>query len=147
MTGRTGKIGSFRFITKKDWDIVWYSLGLVGMIDFAQRPIGKLSGGEFQKILLARALSQEPKILLLDEPFSNLDISARENMERLLTKIYHEKNITVMMVSHELRSIPKECSRVIVLDNGRILMEGRKDTILFSETVRQIFHNGRCCHD
>ena len=65
ITGRTSKIGMLRFLTNKDWNLVWKSMGLVGMIDFANRPIGKTSGGEFQKILLARALTQQPKILLL----------------------------------------------------------------------------------
>ncbi|RLI62591.1 MAG: metal ABC transporter ATP-binding protein [Candidatus Asgardarchaeum californiense] len=147
MTGRAGKIGLFRFASKNDWKAVWHSLGLVGMIDFAQRPIGKLSGGEFQKILFARALVQEPQLLLLDEPFSNLDLSARQNIEKILTKIYHKRKITILMVSHELRSIPKECSRIIVLDKGKIIMDGDREEILSSEIVHSLFHNGGCCHD
>jgi zinc/manganese transport system ATP-binding protein len=94
MSGRTGKIGIFRFPSKKDWEIVWQSLSMVGMIDFAKRPIGKLSGGEFQKILLARALAQRPRLLLLDEPLSNLDISSKKQIKTLLNKVHllnHEK--------------------------------------------------------
>ncbi len=140
MTGRTGKIGLFRFTTKNDWELVSYSMDLVGMNDFTKRPIGKLSGGEFQKILLARVLSQEPEILLLDEPFSNLDLSARRKMERLLTKIHDEKNITIIMVSHDLSFIPMKCSRVVVLDKGKIIMEGKRKDILSSDTITSIFH-------
>jgi ABC-type Mn2+/Zn2+ transport system ATPase subunit len=140
MTGRTGKIGLFRFTTKKDWETISNFMNLVGMNDFTKRPIGKLSGGEFQKILLARALSQEPEILLLDEPFSNLDISSRRNMEKLLTKIHDEKNITIVIVSHDLNFIPMNCSRVVVLDKGRIIMEGKRKDILSSDNIARLFH-------
>jgi iron complex transport system ATP-binding protein len=115
-------------------------MNLVGMNNFSNRPVGKLSGGEFQKILLARALSQEPELLLLDEPFSNLDLSSRRKMERLLTKIHDKKNITIVMVSHDLSFIPSKCSRVIVLDKGRIIMEGTRKDILSSDTLSRIFH-------
>ena len=140
MTGRAGKIGLFRFPTKNDWDLVSYNLNLVGMSDFIVRPVGKLSGGEFQKILLARALMQDPEILLLDEPFSNLDLSARRKMERLLTKIHDEKNITIIIVSHDLNFIPSKCSRVIVLDKGKIIMEGKRNDILSSDMINNIFY-------
>jgi len=140
MTGRAGKIGYFRFTSKSDWNFVLYNIDLVGMKDFIKRPVGKLSGGEFQKILLARALSQDPKILLLDEPFSNLDLSSRKNMENLLTKIHNEKNITIIMVSHDLDFIPSKCSRVVVLDKGRIVMEGKRKDILSSKTITNIYY-------
>jgi zinc/manganese transport system ATP-binding protein len=140
MSGRAGKIGLFRFTTKRDWDIVWHSMGLVGMIDFAHRPIGKLSGGEFQKILLARSLAQQPKLLLLDEPFSNLDISSRRQMEILLNRIHEKQNMTIVMVSHDFSFVPSRCKRVIVLDKGKIIMDGTKDEILKSDVIEKIFH-------
>jgi zinc/manganese transport system ATP-binding protein len=140
MSGRTGKIGMFRFASKRDWEAVWYSMGLVGMIDFACRPIGKLSGGEFQKILLARALAQEPKLLLLDEPFSNLDFSARRQIEILLNRIHEQKQMTIVMVSHDLSFVPSRCARVIVLDQGEIIMDGKKEKILTSDVINTIFH-------
>ncbi|MFW6121871.1 MAG: metal ABC transporter ATP-binding protein [Petrotogales bacterium] len=140
MTGRCGKIGLFRFATKKDWDAVWYSSSLVGMIDFANRPIGKLSGGEFQKILLARALSQEPKLLLLDEPFSNLDFSARKQMETLLNRIHERQHTTIVMVSHDLSFVPSTCTRAIVLDKGKVILDGGKEEILTSKMINSIFH-------
>lgn len=143
MSGRSGKIGMFRFATKEDWKEVWYSMGLVGMIDFAQRSIGKLSGGEFQKILIARALAQEPEILLLDEPFSNLDFSSRKQIEILLNRINEKHQITTVMVSHDLSFVPSKCKRVIVMDKGKIIMDGKKDGILTSDTINKIFHNGK----
>jgi len=140
MSGRTGKIGTFRFAEKSDWDKVWYSMGLVGMIDFANRPIGKLSGGEFQKILLSRALAQNPKILLLDEPFSNLDIASRKQVETLLNRIHEKNNITILIVSHDLSFVPSRCKRIIVLDHGKIIMDGSREKILKSEIINSIFN-------
>jgi ABC-type Mn2+/Zn2+ transport system ATPase subunit len=142
MSGRTGKIGTFRFATKKDWDKVWYSMGLVGMIDFANRPIGKLSGGEFQKILLARAMAQQPRLLLLDEPFSNLDYASKIQIETLLNRIHEKYKITIVMVSHDLNFVPANCTRVVVMDKGRIIMDGKKEKILHSKKINDIFKNG-----
>ena len=139
MSGRSGKIGLFRFPSKKDWDAVWKSMGLVGMIDYAHRAVGKLSGGEFQKILLARALAQEPDILLLDEPFSNLDFSARNQIEILLNRIHDQYKTTIVMVSHDLTFLPAQCNRVIVMDKGSIVMDDIKEKVLKSELVHSLF--------
>jgi len=140
MSGICGKIGLFRFATAEDWKKVWHAMGLVGMIDFADRPVGKLSGGELQKILFARALAQEPKLLLLDEPFSNLDVSARNQMEILLNRIHEKYQMTIIIVSHDLSFIPSRCTRVIVLDKGKIIMDGKKTKILTSESLKIIFN-------
>jgi len=145
MTGKSGKIGLFRFPTKKDWDDIWKAMSMVGMIDFAQRPIGKISGGEFQKILLARAIAQNPHLLLLDEPFSNLDYSSRRQIEILLNRLHEKEQKTILMVSHDLNSIPSQCKRVVVLDKGKILMDNKKERILKSDMINRIFKKSEVC--
>ncbi len=142
MSGRSGKIGLLRFPTKKDWDVVWKSMALVGMIDFANRPVGKLSGGEFQKILLARALAQESPLLLLDEPFSNLDFSARNQIEILLNRVHKQSNTTIVMVSHDLTFLPDRCNRVVVMDKGSIVMDDSKESVLQSDLINSLFPKG-----
>jgi zinc/manganese transport system ATP-binding protein len=142
MSGRSGKIGTFRFVTKKDWQKIWYSLGMVGMIDFANRPVGKLSGGEFQKILFARALAQQPRLLLLDEPFSNLDFSSKSQIETLLNRIHEKHGITVVMVSHDLSFVPSRCNRIVVMNKGKIILDGNKKKVLESDKINGIFPNG-----
>ncbi|MFO8077871.1 MAG: metal ABC transporter ATP-binding protein [Thermoplasmatota archaeon] len=139
MAGRSGKIGLFRFPTKKDWEMVWKSMGLVGMIDYANRPVGKLSGGEFQKILLARALAQDPKLLLLDEPFSNLDFSARKQIETLLNRVHEQHHTTIVMVSHDLTFLPSRCSRVMVMDKGMIVKDDKKEVVLNDDLIHSLF--------
>ena len=142
MSGRSGKIGLLRFISQKDWDKVWYSMGLVGMIDFANRPVGKLSGGEFQKIIIARALAQQPQLLLLDEPFSNLDHASCLQIQTLLNRLHERHKITIVLVSHNLKMIPENCNRIIVLDSGNIVLDGQKNNVLKSSIVNNLFHNG-----
>ena len=138
LSGRTGKIGLFRFPSKKDWDLVWESMAQVGMIDFAKRPVGKISGGELQKILFARALAQRPRILLLDEPLSNLDVTSRRQMEVLLNRIHEQEKTTIIMVSHDLHFIPSKCNRIIVLNKGTIAMDADKETVLRSNLVKDL---------
>jgi len=142
MAGRSGKIGLFRFPNKKDWEMVWESMGLVGMIDYANRPVGKLSGGEFQKILLARALAQKPKLLLLDEPFSNLDFSARKQIETLLTRVHEQYHTTIVMVSHDLTFLPSSCDRIVVMDKGQIVKDDKKELVLDDELIQSLFPQG-----
>ncbi len=141
MSGKTGKIGSFRFYSKEDWDNIWYSMSLVGMIDFANRPIGKLSGGEFQKILISRALAQKPDLLLLDEPLSNLDFSSRKQIEKLLNRLNKKDHITILMVSHDLSFIPSGCKRIIVMHKGKIISDGNKNEIINSKFIENFFKN------
>ena len=141
MSGKTGEIGLFRFYNKEDWNNIWYSMSLVGMIDFANRPIGKLSGGEFQKILISRALAQKPELLLLDEPLSNLDFSSRKQIEILLNRLNKNNHMTIVMVSHDLSFIPSECKRIIVMHKGEIILDGTKKEILKSEFIEKFFKN------
>lgn len=141
MSGKTGKIGTFNYYTKEDWNDVWHSMSLVGMIDFSNRPIGKLSGGEFQKILISRALAQKPDLLLLDEPLSNLDFSSRKQIEILLNRLNEKNHMTIMMVSHDLSFIPSGCKRIIVMHKGEIIMDGNKNEILKSEFIENSFKN------
>jgi ABC-type Mn2+/Zn2+ transport system ATPase subunit len=137
MSGRAGKIGLLRFPTKHDWDVVNRSLSLVGMDSYASRPVGKLSGGEFQKVLIARAIAQEPEIFLLDEPFANLDINARTEVDRLIREL-NRGGSTMLMVSHDVDSIPVACTRIVVIDRGRIVAEGPRDEMLGSGAVSDI---------
>lgn len=143
MTARAAKIGSLRFTGKEDLDAVANALDLVGMREFKNRPVGKLSGGEYQKILLARAIAKEPELLLLDEPFSNMDFDSRNLMHDALARFVREQNLTILMVSHGLDNIPEACQRIVVMKDGRIVMDGSKSEILGSDELATYFTNGR----
>ena len=124
LMGRYGKLGALRRPKRRDLEIAEGAMRLVGIEEFADRPIGKLSGGEQQKVMIARAIAQEPRLLLLDEPFSNLDIDSRRRISETLCKLHDERGLTTIMVTHDLLSIPERCDRVIVMDRGRIIVDG-----------------------
>jgi len=84
------------------------------------RPFGQVSGGERQKIMIARAMMQEPEILLLDEPFSSVSHTSKEKIIEIIKNWHKEKGLTIFLVSHEKDTIEKLCSRVFHIDNGRI---------------------------
>ena len=129
MIGRSGRIGLFRRIGKEDKRICRYYFDALRnkkeIEDYWNRPIGKLSGGMLQKVMIASALASEPDILLLDEPFSNLDVNARNDIFQLLVKINKLANITILLVSH-LSYVPKEISRVILIKKGRIILDAKR---------------------
>ena len=137
MSGRAGRIGLLRFPGQHDWEVVRNSMDLVGMGSYWGRPVGKLSGGEFQKILLARALAQEPELFLLDEPLANLDIRSRADIDKLLSEV-HAAGATMMMVSHEVNSIPRSCTHIVVMDRGKIIRTGTRDRVIDSGIIDEI---------
>ncbi len=139
MMARAGRIGTLRFPDRSDWKAVDEALERVGMTSFASRPVGKLSGGEFQKVLIARAMAQDPEVLLLDEPFANLDIDARKDAQRLVDDWRRERGITVVMVSHDIAGVPRSCDRIVILYKGRVVMDGDRAEVLASDDMGRMF--------
>ena len=139
MMARAGPIGVLRFPNKGDWKMVDEALAMVGMTSFANRPVGKLSGGEFQKVLIARAMAQDPDVLLLDEPFANLDIDARRDALRIVEEWREERGLTVLMVSHDIANVPPSCDRIVVIHRGRVIMDGPRDEVLASPDLGRMF--------
>lgn len=122
LMGRFGKIGLFRKPGDADREAVQHALHLLGIEELASRPIGQLSGGQQQKVLLAQSLARNPEILLLDEPFSNLDMFARESINALLSRLVSE-GVTVVIVSHAFDDLPEWTVRVVVMHDGRISLD------------------------
>ncbi|KYH39736.1 MAG: zinc ABC transporter ATPase [Candidatus Bathyarchaeota archaeon B26-2] len=130
LMGRYGKIGVLRNPGPSDHKIVEEATRLLGIEKFADRPIGKLSGGEQQKVMIARAIAQEPRLLLLDEPFSNLDIQSRREIAEKIQRLHDEKGLTTIMVTHDVLSVPERCDRVLLMDRGRIVADGEPESII-----------------
>lgn len=101
----------------------------VDMLHLADMPVGKLSGGEQQRLLIAQALLTNPKILFLDEPLSNLDISHAQAIVSLLTKIARSRNITVLLVTHDVNPLLSTIDRVVYIANGHAALGKPKDVI------------------
>jgi ABC-type Mn2+/Zn2+ transport system ATPase subunit len=130
LMGRYGHIGFLHQPEEKDKKSALDAMKMIGIEELADRPMGKLSGGQQQKVMLARALAKNPKILLLDEPFSNLDPDSRGQIPTLITKLHREQDLTTLIVTHDIHHMLDSCNRVIVVSNGRILFDGTPEKAL-----------------
>lgn len=120
MMGRYGKIGVLNKPDERDREKALDAMRLLEIDELSQRPMGKLSGGQQQKVMIARALAKEPKILLMDEPFSNLDPESKRRIPELISRLHEKNRFTTIVVTHETNRLMEACRRVVVMDNGRI---------------------------
>ncbi len=123
----------------KDLDIVYDTLKLLDIEDLALRSFNELSAGQHQKVMLARGLVQEPEILLLDEPTSNLDIKHQMEVTRILRELSQEKGIMVIMISHDLNIAAKYSDSMIMLANGSIYAIGTPSEVLTKENIKAVY--------
>jgi len=130
LMGRYGKIGVLRRPDKGDFRKAMEAMRLMGVDELAERPVGKLSGGQQQKVMIARALAKEPKILLLDEPFSNLDPGSRERVPALISRVHEEREMTIIIVTHDIHQMLRQCRRVVVMNSGRIVADETPENAL-----------------
>ncbi len=122
MMGRYGYMNLLRIPSAKDRRLVMESLDRVGMVEFRDRQIGELSGGQKKRAFLARALAQEGKVILLDEPFTGVDVKTEKSIIDLLLQLRDEGH-TILVSTHDLASISTFCDRTILL-NRTVLAEG-----------------------
>lgn len=111
----TQKHGKFPFYTKKDKELYKQVIKELKIEDIQNRRIGDLSGGQKQRVLIARALIREPKLLILDEPSTGLDYNITKELYEILKRLNKEKNITIIMATHDLDEINHENVRIICL--------------------------------
>lgn len=114
-------------------------LELVGMGQFANRKVYAISGGQAQRIALARALAAKPKLLLLDEPFAALDVDIRAEMQELVSRLRHELQLTMVLVTHDQREAGLLADHVALLDGGKILQEGCMSDLYRKPNSLQVF--------
>jgi len=139
MIGRYGVLGLFHRPGKRDWALVDEMLELVGMTRLASRPIGHLSGGEQQRVDIARCLAQEPEILLLDEPTASLDWRAKIDILELVRLIHDTRRLTTLFVTHDLSALPTACDRIVLMKEGLIWSEGPTASQLTNENLSALY--------
>ena len=135
--GRYGRRSWFRRLSTSDRDLIEGSLQRLGIADLAKRPIGELSGGQQQRVFLARALAQEPHVLLLDEPFTGVDIATREATLELLAGL-RARSVTVLVSTHDLDLASGRFDQVILL-NGRLISAGSPAEVFTEQHLQQAF--------
>lgn len=119
--GITAKKGIFKKLSRQDNLLVEDIASKLDIYKLLNVPIGKLSGGEMQKVSIARVLAQQAEILLLDEPLSNLDIKSQNNIIEIIENIHSEKKATILIVLHNFEQKPKCCNKEIVLEKGEVV--------------------------
>jgi manganese/iron transport system ATP-binding protein len=137
MMGRYGRLGLVRRPSRRDQEIVWHCLEQVGMADLAQRQIGELSGGQQRRALIARTLAQEPRILLLDEPFTGLDAAAQHDLLDLFNEV-RAAGKTLLVATHDLSCVAAAFDHAACL-NRKIIAFGEPRTIFTEEVLNATF--------
>jgi len=151
MMGCAGYLGLFRSPRRREKDFAMQLMEMMRIAHLAKRPFGLLSGGERQKVLLARAVLQQPDILLMDEPTANLDIAIQKEVMNLIDEIYKQKDITILLVTHDFNLLPASLHRAVLLKDGRKIFDGDirhalSDVILtklFQYPLETFEHNGK----
>ncbi|MFV0491943.1 MAG: manganese/iron ABC transporter ATP-binding protein [Pseudorhodobacter sp.] len=137
MMGRYGHMGILRRPAARDREAVHQALIRVGMENYRQRQIGELSGGQKKRVFLARALAQEGQVILLDEPFTGVDVQTEDQIIALLGELRAEGR--VMLVStHNLGSVPEFCDRVVLV-KGTVLAHGPTETTFTHDNLEAAF--------
>jgi manganese/iron transport system ATP-binding protein len=137
MMGRFGQQGWLRRPTKTDREVVAHSLEQLGIADLANRPIGELSGGQQQRAFLARALAQEPHILLMDEPFTGVDFTTQEATLDLLEHLQTQQ-VTAMVSTHDLTLASERFEQILLL-NKHMIAYGPPDEVFTPPNLSQAF--------
>lgn len=135
LMGRAPYKGLLEQDNKNDYDMALKALSQVGMIDFAQKSFSSLSGGEKQRVILARAITQNPKILILDEPTNHLDIKYQLEIMSIVKNL----NICVLAALHDLTLASQFCDELYVLKDGIIACKGTPNEIITKEMIKKVY--------
>ena len=139
LMGRAPHLGRLKGETAKDLEIARNAMKITNTLHLADRLIDEISGGEKQRVIIARALTQEPKILLLDEPTLHLDINHQLEVLELVRKLSKKNKLIVVFVSHDLNLANRYCDRLILLNSGKIYSIGRPRNVLTNSHIKEVY--------
>jgi iron complex transport system ATP-binding protein len=140
LLGRIPYYKRFQFIeSQKDIDISNHCMEMTGTLKFKDRNMSELSGGERQLVSIARALAQEPEIILLDEPLTHLDISHQVRVLDIVKTLITQKGLTSITVMHDLNLASEYCDRLLLLNNGRVCRIGLPSEVLTYQAIEEVY--------
>lgn len=123
----------------QDWQVVHEAIERMGLGELAERNMSELSGGQAQRALIARALAQDTRVLLLDEPTSALDLRYQIETLQLVRQITREEGISALIAIHDLNHAARYCDQVVILHGGRVLADGPPAQALDAQTLRHVY--------
>jgi iron complex transport system ATP-binding protein len=139
LSGRSPHLGAFGFEGPRDREKALEALEAIGAAHLAARRVTDLSGGERQMVVLARALAQEPRLLLLDEPSAALDLKHRAGLVRALARLRDERGLTAILVTHDLGMVGSTFDRVLAMRCGEVAAEDAPDRVLETALLARIY--------
>ncbi len=145
--GRSPHTGFWGRLSETDEKKVLEAMDTVGISELAERAFMGLSDGEKQKILIARALAQEPQLMILDEPTSHLDINSRIEIMNILSQLAHQKGLTIIMSIHDIDIALKTCQNVILIKDGRLLSQGTPEDTIGDRTIEGLYDIEKASYD
>jgi iron complex transport system ATP-binding protein len=125
--------------SKIEMERILDAMNATGVTAFADRPVTELSGGERQRVLISRALVQDPQIFLLDEPTLHLDINHQFNLMEMANRLAKEKNMLVIIVTHDISLAARYCDRVLLMEKGEIVGSGTTKDVITAENLKKVF--------
>jgi iron complex transport system ATP-binding protein len=140
--GRTAQAGLLRALRREDWQLVDTWIERLGLASLSDQAFSRLSGGEQRKTIIARAMAQQPELLILDEPTANLDLGWRERIVETIQQLHEETGLTIVLVCHELEVLPAACREVVLLEAGQVLASGPVDSVFTDERVAALYGSG-----
>lgn len=146
LMGRNPHLGLFQHEGMKDMEITWEAMGKTATQSLADRRIGELSGGEIQRIVIARVLAQEPKSILLDEPTANLDINHQLEILDLIKSLCRENNLAVVITLHDLNLASQYCDRLILINRGIVHSQGTPVEVINSRNIKEVYGAENCVY-
>ncbi|HUL22865.1 MAG TPA: ABC transporter ATP-binding protein [Thermodesulfobacteriota bacterium] len=139
LMGRSPYLGNSIFESEKDLEIAKRAMEWTKVLPFSERPMDELSGGERKRVFIARALAQEPEVILLDEPTANLDIHHQIDFLDLILTLNRERGLTIIMASHDMNMASEFCDRLILLQGGRIYKMGPPGEVITRENIESVY--------
>jgi iron complex transport system ATP-binding protein len=139
LMGRFPHLGSLQFEGDKDLKIAVDALKATHALELSERSIHELSGGEKQRVLLARALAQEPGAILLDEPTSFLDLKYKKEIFDVIASLTKGKGLGVVIVSHDIDLVSQYCHRIVMLKHGAVHMTGTPDQVVDAASIETVY--------
>jgi len=139
LMGRAPYLSRFGWEKQKDLAVAREAMALTDVAGLEDRPFWELSQGEKQRVLIARALTQEPKVILLDEPTSHLDLNHQVEINELIRNLNLQKGLTVLHISHDLNLAAEYCHRIVLLHRGSVFCAGIPSEVITAENIRRVY--------